>query len=52
MRERLVVTGLAVSVVGLGRNTFGGRLNRAGTRDVVHAAVEAGIIFFDTAESY
>lgn len=44
MRERVVVPGLAVSVVGLGCNNFGSRLDEARTRAVVDAAVDAGII--------
>lgn len=45
-------SGLQVSEVGLGCNNFGGRLDEAGTRTVVHAALDAGIDFFDTADSY
>jgi aryl-alcohol dehydrogenase-like predicted oxidoreductase len=45
-------SGLQVSEVGLGCNNFGGRLDEADTRAVVHAALEAGINFFDTADSY
>lgn len=45
-------SGLQVSEVGLGCNNFGGRLDEAGTRAVVHAALDAGINFFDTADSY
>jgi aryl-alcohol dehydrogenase-like predicted oxidoreductase len=45
-------SGLQVSEVGLGCNNFGGRLDEAGTRAVVHAALDAGIDFFDTADSY
>ena len=45
-------SGLQVSEVGLGCNNFGGRLDEAGTRGVVHAALDAGINFFDTADSY
>jgi aryl-alcohol dehydrogenase-like predicted oxidoreductase len=41
-----------VSVVGLGCNNFGWRVDGAGTRAVVDAALGAGITFFDTAESY
>jgi aryl-alcohol dehydrogenase-like predicted oxidoreductase len=52
VRERVVVPGLAVSVVGIGCNQFGSRLDAAGTRAVVDAALDAGITFFDTAESY
>jgi aryl-alcohol dehydrogenase-like predicted oxidoreductase len=43
---------LEVSVVGLGCNNFGGRVDEAGTRAVVDAALEAGVVFFDTADIY
>lgn len=43
---------LEVSVVGLGCNNFGGRIDEAATERVVHAALEAGINFFDTADIY
>ena len=43
---------LEVSRVGLGCNNFGRRLDRERTREVVLAALDAGIAFFDTAESY
>lgn len=43
---------LHVSVVGLGCNNFGTRLDPAATETVVHAALERGITFFDTADSY
>ncbi len=43
---------LEVSVVGLGCNNFGRRLDEAGTREVVHAAIDAGVTFFDTADTY
>ena len=52
MRERVVAPGLAVSVVGVGCNQFGSRLDAAGTAAVVDAALDAGITLFDTAESY
>jgi aryl-alcohol dehydrogenase-like predicted oxidoreductase len=45
-------SGLQVSELGLGCNNFGGRVDEAGTRAVVDAALEAGINFFDTADSY
>jgi aryl-alcohol dehydrogenase-like predicted oxidoreductase len=41
-----------VSVVGLGCNNFGRRVDAAGTRAVVDAALEVGVTFLDTAESY
>jgi aryl-alcohol dehydrogenase-like predicted oxidoreductase len=43
---------LAVSAVGLGCNNFGMRIDYARTEAVVHAAVDAGINFFDTADIY
>jgi aryl-alcohol dehydrogenase-like predicted oxidoreductase len=43
---------LEVSVVGLGCNNFGRRVDQDGTRAVVDAALEAGVTLFDTAESY
>ncbi len=43
---------LQVSVVGLGCNNFGMRLDPAATKLVVDAALDAGITYFDTAESY
>jgi aryl-alcohol dehydrogenase-like predicted oxidoreductase len=43
---------LEVSVVGLGCNNFGRRVDVDGTRAVVDAALEIGVTFFDTAESY
>jgi aryl-alcohol dehydrogenase-like predicted oxidoreductase len=52
MRERVVAPGLTVSVVGIGCNNFGWRLDAAATRAVVDEAIDAGITLFDTAESY
>jgi aryl-alcohol dehydrogenase-like predicted oxidoreductase len=43
---------LQASVVGLGCNNFGLRIDEAASRAVVHAALDAGITFFDTAELY
>ena len=43
---------LDVSVVGLGCNNFGRRADADQTARVVHAAIDAGINYFDTAESY
>ena len=43
---------LQVSVVGLGCNNFGGRLELSQTKTVVHAALDAGVNFFDTADIY
>ena len=41
-----------MSVVGLGCNNFGGRIDLQRTREVVDAAIDAGITLFDTAEMY
>src|SRR5258706_11986224 len=45
-------SGLVVSVVGLGCNNCGGRLDLAGTRAVVDASIDCGITLLDTADSY
>ena len=45
-------SGLRVSVIGLGCNNLGGRLDLEGSRAVVHAALDAGITLFDTADTY
>jgi aryl-alcohol dehydrogenase-like predicted oxidoreductase len=43
---------LRVSVVGLGCNNFGRRIDEQATKAVVHAALDAGITCFDTADIY
>jgi aryl-alcohol dehydrogenase-like predicted oxidoreductase len=43
---------LEVSLVGLGCNNFGKRLDLDGTAAVLEAALAAGITFFDTADIY
>ncbi len=45
-------SGLTVSTVGLGCNQIGRRLDLAGTRAVVDAAIESGITLFDAADVY
>jgi aryl-alcohol dehydrogenase-like predicted oxidoreductase len=45
-------SGLDVSVVGLGCNNFGRRIDLEATRAVVDAALEQGVTFFDTANTY
>ena len=45
-------SGLRVSAVGLGCNNFGGRIGLEASRAVVHAALDAGITLFDTADVY
>ena len=51
METRRIGT-LPVSIVGLGCNNFGWRLDAAQSSEVVHAALDAGITFFDTADIY
>jgi len=43
---------LEVSVVGLGCNNFGGRIDEAATFAVIDAAIDAGVTFFDTSDTY
>jgi aryl-alcohol dehydrogenase-like predicted oxidoreductase len=50
--RRLGRSGLVVSVVGLGTNNFGMKLDFDDSRKVVDAAFDAGITLFDTADSY
>jgi aryl-alcohol dehydrogenase-like predicted oxidoreductase len=50
--EKRRIGALSVSVVGLGCNNFGIRLDAARTERVVHAALDSGIDFFDTADVY
>jgi aryl-alcohol dehydrogenase-like predicted oxidoreductase len=50
--RRLGNSGLKVSVVGLGCNNFGMRIDVAQTQAVVDAAIDAGITLFDTADVY
>ena len=45
-------SGLRFTVVGLGCNNFGGRLDLAATRLVVDKALDLGITLFDTADIY
>ncbi len=50
--RRLGTSGLAVSVVGLGTNNFGSKLDLEKGRAVVDAALDSGITLFDTSDSY
>jgi aryl-alcohol dehydrogenase-like predicted oxidoreductase len=43
---------LDASLVGVGCNNFGGRIDEPATKRVVDAALDAGITLFDTADSY
>jgi aryl-alcohol dehydrogenase-like predicted oxidoreductase len=46
------IADLEATIVGIGCNNFGRRLDRSGTETVVNAAMEGGINFFDTADVY
>ena len=50
--RRLGSSDLEVTVVGLGCNNFGGRIDEEASRAVIDAALEAGVTFFDTADVY
>jgi aryl-alcohol dehydrogenase-like predicted oxidoreductase len=50
--ETRALGSLQVSVVGVGCNNFGARLDQAAATDVVQSALEAGVTFFDTADIY
>jgi aryl-alcohol dehydrogenase-like predicted oxidoreductase len=50
--RRLGSSDLEVTVVGLGCNNFGGRIDEAQSRAVIDAALDAGVTFFDTADVY
>ncbi|MGE5594641.1 MAG: aldo/keto reductase [Hyphomicrobiales bacterium] len=45
-------SGLQVSVVGIGTNNFGGRIDLEASQKVVDKAIDLGINFFDTADTY
>ncbi|WP_255991676.1 aldo/keto reductase [Chitinolyticbacter albus] len=51
-QRQLGHSGLSVSLVGLGTNNFGGRLDLEASRRVIHKALDVGINFFDTADVY
>ena len=50
--RRLGASGVRVSVIGLGGNTFGRYADERQTADIVNAALDAGINFIDTANIY
>jgi aryl-alcohol dehydrogenase-like predicted oxidoreductase len=52
MMETRRIGSLEVSVVGLGCNNFGSRLDAEQTASVVDAALDAGVNFLDTADIY
>jgi aryl-alcohol dehydrogenase-like predicted oxidoreductase len=50
--RRLGTSGLKVSVIGLGGNTFGRYADEAQTAAIIRAALDSGINFIDTANTY
>jgi aryl-alcohol dehydrogenase-like predicted oxidoreductase len=50
--ETRPIGSLSVSLVGIGCNNFGGRIDAAATQAVVDAALDEGINLFDTADIY
>ena len=50
--ERRKIGSLEVSVVGVGCNNFGMRIDAERTKEVIEGALEAGVNFFDTADMY
>jgi aryl-alcohol dehydrogenase-like predicted oxidoreductase len=45
-------SGLRVSVIGLGTNQFGGKVDQAGVNDIIAGCADLGINFIDTADVY
>lgn len=45
-------TGMRVSAVGLGCNPFGNEVDAAGATRIVQRAIDLGVTYFDTADSY
>jgi aryl-alcohol dehydrogenase-like predicted oxidoreductase len=50
--EHRRLASLDVTTVGIGCNNFGRELDQDATTTVVHAAIDAGVTFFDTADAY
>ncbi|MGZ9014452.1 MAG: aldo/keto reductase, partial [Burkholderiales bacterium] len=51
-KRTLGTSDLHVTVVGLGCNNFGLRIDAEASRPVIHKALDLGINFFDTADVY
>lgn len=45
-------SGLRVSVIGLGTNQFGGKVDADGVERIIHRALDLGVNFIDTADIY
>jgi aryl-alcohol dehydrogenase-like predicted oxidoreductase len=53
MEQRVLgPSGLKLSLVGLGTNNFGGRIDLEASRKVIHRALDLGVTHFDTADIY
>ena len=50
--ENRTIGNLDVSVLGLGCNNFGGKIDAQATDTVVQAALDLGVNYFDTADAY
>jgi len=50
--RQLGSSGVRVSVIGLGTNQFGGKVDQQGVNEIVAGAIDLGINFFDTADVY
>lgn len=50
--RQLGKSGTRVSVIGLGTNQFGGKVIQQGVNDIIDAALEQGINFIDTSDTY
>jgi aryl-alcohol dehydrogenase-like predicted oxidoreductase len=50
--RNLGFSGLKVSAIGLGTNQFGGKVDFKGAADIIASALDQGINFFDTSNSY
>lgn len=51
-KRPLADSGIEVSVLGLGCNQFGGKVDASQTRAVLDAALDQGVTFLDTSDSY
>jgi aryl-alcohol dehydrogenase-like predicted oxidoreductase len=50
--RRLGSAGVKVSAIGLGTNQFGGKVDLESAKNIIHAALDAGINLIDTADIY
>jgi aryl-alcohol dehydrogenase-like predicted oxidoreductase len=50
--RQLGQSGVRVSIIGLGTNQFGNKVDQAGVQEIMAAAAELGVNFIDTADVY